>query len=307
MSDENKLMTQQAASRRSDMSEEEHEIVQAFILDNDFGKVPEDKRGWLYIEFCRYINVDPMERPFDIIWDRQGAKLYANSSCTNALCRAYGISRATKEVTYMKIGDTDYVQWVTVATMEEPVLDDQGRAILDTTGKPLMRTRSNDGAGVLPLVKPEMYYDNSTGKWRRKHGAFQPMTPPEVANAVMHAQTKAGRRAVLNLRGLGHVPDVGDAPPGSRHVEFDVSAGSITITDPIDDPDQIESFIADANRLVASLASARGVDESTVWAALCKRVEVSPGSTISEWPPHKRKEAYQHLEGWVRQIGEEGE
>lgn len=116
--------------------------------------------------------LDPLTKPFDCIPDGKGKLiLFANSGCADQLRQRNGISLEVVEEGFLRFGETlrDDVYYVKVKAK-----DQEGRSSY------------NIGAvGVKGFVGETM------------------------ANAMMKAHTKAGRRTTLDLCGLG-IPDVSE-------------------------------------------------------------------------------------------------
>lgn len=176
------------------------QAMQQFLLSGDLSSVPPMARASLYVALCRYIGVDPIERPFLIFSDKGRTVLYAARSCTSALCRSRGISRELLGVEVKTIGGHE----MAVA---------RARATVDETG------RHDEATGAVPMLQ----WDKGANRWREP-------SPDEVANTVMKAETKAKRRAVLDLVGLG-IPDESEVATirGARTGSLDLSTGEIVI------------------------------------------------------------------------------
>lgn len=160
------------------------EIERRLITEGDLSGLNKDQRVAYYQYRCRQLALDPAEKPFDILELQGRTVLYANKSCANALCRTRGIKREI--VTSERVGDL----YIVTAR----ATDKEGRSDEDT--------------GAVSLVKEVVT------KWGRKNGKSfpeekeqQPLSPEDVANAIMKATTKAKRRAVLSLCGLGEMDE----------------------------------------------------------------------------------------------------
>ncbi len=227
------------------------QAMQQFLLSGDLSSVPPMARASLYVALCRYIGVDPIERPFLIFSDKGRTVLYAARSCTSALCRSRGISRELLGVEIKTIGGHE----MAVA---------RARATIDETG------RHDEATGAVPMLQ----WDKGANRWREP-------SPDEVANTVMKAETKAKRRAVLDLVGLG-IPDESEVATirGARTGSLDLSTGEIVIE--AGEPKRerpkpeatVESIRAAAARVVSLSVEPTTVEDVIAWA--CGKVNV-PG------------------------------
>jgi hypothetical protein len=227
------------------------QAMQQFLLSGDLSSVPPMARASLYVALCRYIGVDPIERPFLIFSDKGRTVLYAARSCTSALCRSRGISRELLGVEVKTIGGHE----MAVA---------RARATVDETG------RHDEATGAVPMLQ----WDKGANRWREP-------SPDEVANTVMKAETKAKRRAVLDLVGLG-IPDESEVATirGARTGSLDLSTGDIVIE--AGEPKReraksdatVESIRAAAARVVSLSVEPTTVEDVIEWA--CGKVNV-PG------------------------------
>jgi len=181
--------------------------LQAFILEGDLSSVPPARRASIYVALCSYIGVDPIERPFLIFRDGKREVLYAARSCTSALCRSRGISREIVDVSIKTISGHEVV----IA---------KARAAVSDTG------RHDEATGAVPLLVRETEWVNG----RKVDKGWRNPTPEEVSNAIMKAETKAKRRAVLDLVGLG-IPDESEVATirGARTGALDLQTGEIVI------------------------------------------------------------------------------
>src|SRR3990172_5233233 len=127
------------AASFNNLSEDEQKLIKEYVFTGNFERIAAERQPDVYIAYCRYIGVDPMERPFDVLKDRNGTKLYANSACTAALCRTRNISCRVIKKEIVNIAGFDFVVHETEAT----VTDGNGNK------------RSMTGTGVLPLCDTE--------------------------------------------------------------------------------------------------------------------------------------------------------
>lgn len=190
--------------------------LQAFVLDGDLSSVPRDKRAAIYVALCSYIGVDPIERPFLIFKDKKREVLYAARSCTSALCRSRGISRELLSV-------------ATETLAGHEIIVAKARATIVSTG------RHDEATGAVPVLVEDREWDERARKmvslgWRKPN-------PDEASNAVMKAETKAKRRAVLDLVGLG-IPDESEVATirDARTATLDLATGNIIEAETVEQP-----------------------------------------------------------------------
>ena len=241
------------------------DAMQRFVLDGDLSSIPPPKRASLYVALCAYIGVDPIERPFLIFRDGKREVLYAARSCTSALCRARGISREILGLT------TE-----TLAGHETIVA--KARATIIATG------RHDEATGAVPVLVNDMEWDEQAR--RKVSKGWRKPTPDEVSNAVMKAETKAKRRAVLDLVGLG-IPDESELATikGARTHSLDLGTGEIIEVGATDrapaaavsearvgmpTAEELTSLRAD----VARLAAAWGLDPKAAWGDMLRRCDL---------------------------------
>lgn len=190
------------------------DIMQKFVMDGDLSKIEPAYRPALVMALCRHIGVDPIERPFMVFADGKKVVLYAARACTSALCRERKISREVISVEERVIAG-------------QPVIIARARATLTATG------RYDESTGVVPVMQPEVEWrEGANGKQYKNVVGWRNPDPTEAANLPMKAETKAKRRAVLDLVGLG-MPDESEIEGirGARVGRVDMASGEISFGD----------------------------------------------------------------------------
>ena len=130
---------------------------------------------------CEQLGIDLAEKPFEFIVLNGKEVMYATKACTDALCR---IRLVTRQITSREKSTMFYI-------ITARATDPSGR--------------SDESTGVVPLVKEDGTWEQAQSgkKFFKKNGKLIKLNADEFANAIMKAETKAKRRAVLSLFGLG--------------------------------------------------------------------------------------------------------
>lgn len=172
------------------------EIVAKLVLHGDLSQLTQTERVAYYVHRCDLLGIDPGEKPFELLLLDGKLMLYAGKACANALTRINRLSVAIVSTQF----DGDLV--TVVARAQDP------------------NGRFSDDVAVLDLSDISVTGGQTNkGKWVK--GIGRP-------NAIMKAATKAKRRAVLSLTGLGVLDDTEvDSVRGARRVSMDVTTGAI--------------------------------------------------------------------------------
>lgn len=234
------------------------DALRQYLLGGDVTTLVPAERASLIVALCRHIGIDPIERPFQIIRDGKGDDardvIYATKACTSALCRERDIDR---ELVSTDINTVGAYQFATA----------RAKATLRSTG------RSEQADGVVPLVAEE--WGDVQGK-RRRTGRFVALGPDAMANALMKASTKAKRRAVLDLVGLG-VPDESEVEGKGQRLAIDYETGEVIDAEVVA-PAEPEGLDVDMLRgidaRVERLAAAMRVNKAAAFSAVLKRLEI---------------------------------
>lgn len=161
--------------------------LEKILVKGDLGALTPRERVQYCLDRCASLGLDPASQPFGL-YDLQGKKvLYAQKSCTDQLSARFGLSK--------KLGT--------------PMIDREGGVITVACTVSDREGRSVDDFGVVSL----------DGKGGDKTG-------DDLANAIMKAATKAGRRAILAYAGLGGVSDESELATikGAKIVPFTYAA-----------------------------------------------------------------------------------
>lgn len=166
------------------------EIVSSILLTGDISKLSPTQKSIYYNGICKTLGLNPLTQPFAIIKFQGKEILYAKAGCTQQLADVRGINT---EVTKRERLESVYI--VTVrATMSDG--------------------RFTDEDGAVSLMEPDNIKKGDN--WVTNPKAGKNITGDTLANAMMKTVTKAKRRAVLALCGLG-MPDETEIETMERH------------------------------------------------------------------------------------------
>jgi hypothetical protein len=239
------------------MTTQELDLVQATsaIVEagGDWAKVSPAIRVALYRQICEEHGMNPLVRPIDLLKDKGGKLIpYVNKSGTAQIVDRREVSIEIRKRCSEKDGE-----WL--------LLTVEARASLPSG-------RFNDELGVVE-VGPDA-------------------TANDLSNAWMKARTKAGRRAVLGLVGLGLLDESEVIEAGRTRVSLDIESGNVidtTATVSQAKPNAIApkseakctgpaAPIAKANRdRVRELAALVDSKPGEVWAWWCNQLEIPAG------------------------------
>lgn len=201
------------------------------LIRGDLSALGEAERVKYYADVCNSVGLNPLTKPFEYIQLNGKLRLYALKDCTDQLRAIHGVS-----VTDMTESERDGVFIVTVK-------------VQDKTG----RTDIAKGAVNIANLKGEV-----------------------LANALMKAETKAKRRATLSICGLGLLDETEvDDIPSQQKTQFRVpSPPAEPVKEIVKDepatpveltPFKDEKFPQWADRFIASIHTAKNIDEIDQW------------------------------------------
>lgn len=228
------------------------QVMRQFVMDGDLSKIPPRGRPEIVMALCRHIGVDPLERPFMVLRDGKREVLYATRACTSALCRQRRISREIVSVEERTVGG-------------QPMIVAKARATMLSTG------RYDEATGVVAVMQADVEWENG----RKTVKGWRLPDPSEACNLPMKAETKAKRRAVLDLVGLG-ITDESEIETikGARVAHLDMTSGEIRSIGPAGDPapERVSAERGTAiEALLAKVSEAMGVEAGKVLAAAAKK------------------------------------
>jgi hypothetical protein len=152
------------------------QAIEKVLIGGDLSPLTPEERVDYYKKVCLSLGLNPLTNPFAYILykdkdDDQAAggklALYALRACTDQLRKIHGITVVEAK------------RW------DEPGMLYAEATVRDRTG------RTDSALGAIP-----------TSRWSRKAGKTYELTGRELANAKMHVETKAKRRATLSICGL---------------------------------------------------------------------------------------------------------
>ena len=146
-------------------------LVEKAILDKNFSSVPQAERLQYCKELSKTFGINFMTGPFDFIKVQGKTKVHANKNCAEQLCAIHGIS-------------------VDVLSQE------MDKAFFIATAKAI----APDGRYTVEAGVVSFYFK---AKDRSGGYSYRKMDCNEMVNAKLKAVTKAKRRAVLSLCGVG--------------------------------------------------------------------------------------------------------
>lgn len=147
---------------------EPQELIAKIALTGNLAPLSEEQRWDYYQAYCRYLGLDPITRPFDILTrtEKDGSKivtLYANASCSSQIADLRGVNYGRPEIEF------------------------------------------NDGVGILTVwVKASL--PSGRERWGDGVVHIQALGGKTLENALKKATTQAHRRATLALCGIS-MPD----------------------------------------------------------------------------------------------------
>jgi hypothetical protein len=234
------------------------DTLRQFVMDGDLTPISAEKRPHLVMALCRHIGVDPIERPFLVFKDGKRTVLYASRTCTSALCRERGISRTLISV-----------QEITIA----------GQAVISARARATLADgRFDESTGVVPVLQEDTAWEGPEGKKHKVSKGWRAPTPIEASNLVMKAETKAKRRAVLDLVGLG-MPDESeiDGIRGARRGRVDMATGELEFEQATALPPAaaIPDHAREIDARVKVLAAALKMRPKTIYGHALKKIDPS--------------------------------
>lgn len=140
---------------------------------------PEEKMSY-YNEYCNRLGLDPFTQPFKLLNLNGKEVLYCDRSGTQQLSKLHNVSH---EIKSREVINDCYV----------------------VTAQASVEGRRTESIGAVPITKAggEWTTSQSGKKFFKPDGTFKPLTGDDLCNAMMKAETKAKRRATLDLLGLG--------------------------------------------------------------------------------------------------------
>ena len=181
--------------------------LEKVILNADLSSLSGEQRVNYYLQVCQQYGLDAFTRPFEYIKLNNKLTLYATKSCASALQELKSIS--------VEITKQEQFQDVYVVTVRGTRKDD-----LAANGIQIA-----ENVGITPI---------------------KGLSGDQLSNSIMKAVTKAQRRLILQMAGLGHIDQtelqsIANTTPDNAVVEVEVDeAGEIVNETPIQkEPDKV--------------------------------------------------------------------
>jgi hypothetical protein len=172
--------------------------LEKVVIGGDLADLGSDDRVRYYKNVCDSQGLNYLTQPFSYIEfpgiGNQPAKLtlYANKSCTEQLAKIHGISTEHRSTDRETFGKTI----IYIEKYRASMVDSRGQTIFA------------DATGTVPILETA--------------------SPKNIANAILTAETKARRRAVLSLTGLAYLDETEVVTvEGTKFVDVDPNTGEI--------------------------------------------------------------------------------
>lgn len=175
-------------------------IVSSLILHGDLSKLTPTDKVQYYHAYCKRIGLDPVTQPFKILKLSGKEVLYCDRSGTQQLNKLHSVSH---QITGRERVDNVYIV---------------------TALASLPSKRQTESIGAVSLLYPEIisYWDKGQKVQKPHPKAGQVLIGDDFCNALMKAETKAKRRATLDLLGLGILDETEtETIPGAVTVPID--------------------------------------------------------------------------------------
>lgn len=184
-------------------------IVRQVMMKGDLGRLSAEERARYYEAVCASVGLNPLTQPFEYITLDGKLTLYAKKNCAEQLRQIHGVST---EIKSRETADGVHTVHVAATTRDG---------------------RTDEDIGSVSLVHPLVLAGQPNPR------AGQPLTGLDLANALMHAITKAKRRATLSVCGLGmldetEIADIGAArtkPPAARVTPLSAAESAPSVFD----------------------------------------------------------------------------
>ena len=172
--------------------------LEKVVIGGDLADLSSDERLEYYKSVCDSQGLNYLTRPFSYIKfpgiGNQPPKLtlYATKSCTEQMAKIHGISTEHRSTDRETFGKTI----IYIEKYRASMVDSRGQTIFA------------DATGTVPILETA--------------------SPKNIANAILTAETKARRRAVLSLTGLAYLDETEVVTvEGSEFVDVDLETGEI--------------------------------------------------------------------------------
>lgn len=205
------------------------DVVRRVALDGNLAPLTEEERWAYYQEYCRYLGLDPITKPFDILEQEVGkdnakrkiVTLYPNAKCAAQLTRLHNL------------------------TFSEPKVE-----MID--------------AMSLCIVRVEVRTPSGASRWGDSAFVYDKSKAWSLPNDYKKTVTQAHRRAVLGICGVAG-PDESelDDVPNAKAIAFELPKDAQILIEA-----KVEGNLADESYLaqIRALAAETATDESKILA-----------------------------------------
>lgn len=180
------------------------------FLKGDLSSLTIPEKISYYKEFCKRLGLDPFTQPFKLMVFDGKEVLYCDRSGAQQLNKLHNVSH---EITSREIVNDCYI----------------------VTAKSFCEGRYTENIGAVPLTKANGIWETSSNgkKYLKTDGTFTKLSGDALCNAMMKAETKAKRRATIDILGLGVLDETEiEIIPGATKLELkEISESAPSIED----------------------------------------------------------------------------
>lgn len=180
------------------------DIIEKLVLGGDLSVLDAKQKVQYYASFCQRVGLDPATKPFQLLKLDGKEIMYADRGCAAQLNKLHEISHKIQSREVQNLGGHEYYVVCAVATNKD------GRFV--------------ESIGAVSLFKEGgEWLTGSNGKrFFKKNGQILPLVGDEMSNAIMKAETKAKRRATLDLVGLGVLDEAETEAVNITNAQFEI-------------------------------------------------------------------------------------
>ena len=175
-------MSKNTNTQLSVQTEMDESIIRKLALEGDLSGLTSEEMVHYYGKLCARVGLDPVTRPFTLMKLNDKEVLYCSREGTSQLSNLHKLTRQ-------------------IIAREE-----RDGCCIVTARVTAPDGRSDESIGVVPIEKEEGSWEEDPRTHKRyfkSNGTFKKFRGEDLANAMMKAETKAKRRATLDLVGLG--------------------------------------------------------------------------------------------------------
>lgn len=156
-------------------------LVATLIINGDLSKLNQAQKVEYYNGYCNRLGLDPFTKPFEVLKLGDKEVLYCTRSGTQQLNKLHQVSHT---ITAREVVSGCYVVTAQASTPDG---------------------RKTESIGAVPITKEggEWQQAQNGKRYFKGNGTVIEIKGEDLCNAMMKAETKAKRRATLDLLGLG--------------------------------------------------------------------------------------------------------